>query len=916
MSTLFIQHQIELRATEAVAETTPGTLKGYIGNNVFKDGGTFVLEGDAWTEDNGKQANLTISQATIIDLNGHTLTISNPNQQFEIQSEATLTILDSAAASAEETVTTESTPSKLYGNAAILAEGKLTYYITKSALDPDSDGTGTTETLEKHELDLTRTGIIENSDDAGGDQIFLVKDGGTLNLESGVLRNKADKKRVVCVSGGAFHMSGGYIVGGNHQHGGGGVYICKENNGIMTMIGGVIAANKSKLGGGICAEGGTLNLSGGVVTGNQVDGDVNGGGIYVTNATLNLSGVAYVTNNIQTCTCKDDKDNQHGGGGIATWDNSRMNMSGGYVTGNDAWLAGGGIYAGFCDRSNKFTMSGGTIAGNHVKEGEGGGLRIAGGTEGVIQADSDKKIYITNNETESMDDWGGGGIFVQHKGTLNITNALITKNSAGGFGGGIAVCPTGETLIVHAEGGAVYDNSASGTNMSGGGHGKNADREVAQASDTFKDNGYADFFCVRSKDGANNEVSLVTGEMLGDGAANWKGSCDGQPVEISKSGYAAAKYLFGLTSHPDTDAITDAKKAAKVIISGNKSYTHGSGIMTNGGLILGKTEGDIVTTTPSLTISGTKVLRKDGVEQNSGRNFQFQLTDANGKVVGEASSNAATGVFTISPDETYTLEGKYSYYLSEVKGEKPGVVYDTKKYKIEIEIIKNETNLLKVNFVSYKVKSATVTKVVDGSSEVPVESKGSLNADGSYSLQIKDTAFTNNMTTPLELKIVKTDKDKPETLLPGATFTLQKEGETTTSAAKTNDKGEATFSGIEKNTIYYLYETKPPKDYMTAGPWILEIGDNKGTFYPAQVKANGTLEKTAEMGTEIQFDNTTGDTIVLEMKISDQSWGYKLPDTGGLGTTGYRTGGLALVVCALAWKYILTKRRKEDEISS
>ena len=53
----FSLYQIELRATEAVAETTPGTLKGYIGNNVFKDGGTFVLEGDAWTEDNGKQAN-------------------------------------------------------------------------------------------------------------------------------------------------------------------------------------------------------------------------------------------------------------------------------------------------------------------------------------------------------------------------------------------------------------------------------------------------------------------------------------------------------------------------------------------------------------------------------------------------------------------------------------------------------------------------------------------------------------------------------------------------------------------------------------------------------------------------------------------------------------------------------------------
>ena len=201
-------------------------------------------------------------------------------------------------------------------------------------------------------------------------------------------------------------------------------------------------------------------------------------------------------------------------------------MSGGYVTGNDAWLSGGGIYAGFWNEKVDFTMSGGTIASNHVTEGEGGGLRIAGGTNfrtnGVIKADSGKKIYITNNETETPNDWGGGGIFVQDKGTLNITNALITENSAGGFGGGIAVCPTGETLIVHAEGGAVYHNKADGDkdHMSGGGNGKNADSEVALVNEVFKNNGYQDFFCVRSKDGANNEVSLVTGEMLGDGAAN------------------------------------------------------------------------------------------------------------------------------------------------------------------------------------------------------------------------------------------------------------------------------------------------------------------------------------------------------------------------------------------------------------
>ena len=917
----FSLYQIELRAPEAAAETTPGTLSGYI-ENKLTNGGTFVLNGDAFTEENGSQANLTITEDTTIDLKGHKLTISNPNQQFEIKERATLTILDSAtkdSAAAKETVTTESTSSKLYGNPSTLDNDRLTYYITRSTPNTDDDETGTIEKLEKHELDLKNTGIIENSDRTGGqEQIFLVN-GGTLNLESGVLKNNVNNnnKRVVCVSDGVFHMSGGYIVGGNHEKGGG-VYI--GNNGTMNMKAGVIAANKSKLGGGICAEGGTLDLSGGVVTGNQVDGDVNGGGIYVTNATLNLSGVAYVTNNIQKCTCSNDVNNKHGGGGIAIGNGSKMNMSGGYVTGNDAWLSGGGIYAGFWNEKVDFTMSGGTIARNHVKEGEGGGLRIAGadngGTNGVIMAALNNKIYITNNETETPDDWGGGGIFVQHKGTLNITNALITDNSAGGFGGGIAVCPTGETLIVHAEGGAVYLNSAEGTNMSGGGNNKTADKEVAQNSKTFKENGYADFFCVRNK-GADNVVSLVTGEMLGDGAANWKGSCDEKPVKISKSGYAAAKYLFGLTSNPDANAIADAKKAAKVIISGNHSNIHGGGIMTNGGLILGETEeNNIVTTTPSLNISGTKVLLKDGVAQSSGRKFKFQLTDERGTVVGEATSDEVTGVFTISPNETYKKEGTYCYYLSEVDDKKSGMVYDTARYKIEIPITEHKTELLGVNFVSYKVNPEKVMVTKEGDSST-VKFNGTANADGSYSLEIEGDTFTNNMTTPLALKLVKTDEDNEQKRLPGATFTLKKKADGTTTAMTTNDSGEATFSGIEKGATYYLYETEPPEGYMTAGPWILEIQDNKGVFYPAKENEDGTtLVKTTETGTEIQFDNASGDTIVLEMKISDQSWGYKLPDTGGLGTTGYRTGGLALVVCALAWKYILTKRRKEDEISS
>ena len=198
-----------------------------------------------------------------------------------------------------------------------------------------------------------------------------------------------------------------------------------------------------------------------------------------------------------------------------------MNMTGGYVTGNYSGLAGGGIYAGFFGNNVGFTMSGGTIAGNCAELGEGGGLRIAGGTNGVIRATN--KVYITNNITNSNNDWGGGGIFVQEKGNLSIVNSLITNNSAGGFGGGVGACPTGETLIVNKDGAAIYGNEASGTNMSGGGNNKTYDSTLAQTSEVFTRNGYADYFCVRARDGANGPISLVTGLMAGGGAGDGAG---------------------------------------------------------------------------------------------------------------------------------------------------------------------------------------------------------------------------------------------------------------------------------------------------------------------------------------------------------------------------------------------------------
>lgn len=993
-------------------------LSGYVGDK-FSEGGNFKLTGDAWTADNGSSANLSISKDTTIDLNGHTLTISKANQYFDVHEGAKLTIMDSS----DSIQDTESTVTgNVCGNKATLENDTLTYYITEST----ANGTGTTETLVKHTVPLTGAGKILGQ--AASEQVILVK--GALELQSGVLQNTGGK-HIFTVDRGTLDINGGYIVGGGSDGTpGGGIYV---DNGTVNIQGGVIAANRGSSGGGIFFQNGTLNISGGAVTGNWVNsGHDNGGGIYVNSGTLNLSGEGYVTNNYKACDCNDcqnDVNNTHGGGGIALANGSVMNMTGGYVTGNYSGLAGGGIYAGFFGHNVGFTMSGGTIAGNCAELGEGGGLRIAGGTNGVIQATN--KVYITNNITNSNNDWGGGGIFVQEKGNLSIVNSLITNNSAGGFGGGVGACPTGETLIVNQDGAAIYGNTASGTNMSGGGNNKTYDSTLAQTSEVFTRNGYADYFCVRARDGANGPISLVTGLMAGGGAANWTGSCDEQPVSIGPSGYAAAKYLFGLDAHPDGAAKSQAVNAAKVIITGNHSNIHGGGIMTNGGLILGDPGGKVVTATPELDITGTKALLKDGVKQNEGLNFQFKLTDSEGKEVGTATSDAATGQFSISPDVQYSQTGTHTYTLSEVKGDRAGVTYDTNVHTIQVTVSEKTVSLLGVDFKSYYVSSVTLDGSESGGSsgsgsggdsqtgifkvryqntnnwanvnvyvwdaaekkivgdwpgkpmtmdtdgtyyyDLPVTGTGNYNyifnnkigdsgtqtkditnvpyapgkeavfgangdvvsntaatgssgsgdavghgsnSDGSYTLTIPGDAFTNTMTTQLNLQITKTDSADASKLLEGAKFTLKEQGTENSMEVTTDKDGIALFSGIRRNTTYDLRETQAPSNYMTAGPWILEVGeDGSATLYPATEKAGGTLEKASNTGTALTV--TTGtDSKVLQLTIQDTLWGYKLPDTGGAGTTSYTAGGLALIFGAATLLYSHCRRRKEDEASS
>lgn len=715
----------------------------------FTTGGSYCLTSDAWST-----KPIKIEKDTKIDLANHKLyyRVGN-NDTFITVASGALTIEDSVKPSDKTSTDNENNP----GRAEAMTwdtnnNGTLTYYVTTSM--PSEGGFGTTETTTKHVV--SGFGAIVGASEGGSvQQVISVEDGGTLNLNGGMIttpRTLGNNGHVI-LSQGIVNISGGYVTNGNGGWGGG---LCVTGaNAKFNMTGGVIAANKAASGGGIYADNGAkLNLSGGVISGNATYGntinngdDTNaggyGGGVYTKGANVTISGSACITNNRVNDRVTDNLYNNGvlGGGGIACTHGGTLTMTDGSVTANYSHEAGGGIYAGFWNQWIKFKMTGGIIAGNMSENAEGGGLRISTGTTGDIGTEpgTSNKIYITNNKTMTGStngrggDWGGGGIFIQQGGKLNIVQTLITNNQAGGWGGGVGACPTGETIVSHSNGAAIYNNADHGEHFSAGGHDKDLDQNTDYISDPFENHGHRDFFLVRNND-SQNTVAVVLGKMLGGESAGWQGTCDRIPITIDPNGGAEAKYMFGLQANPSPDAVNKAQAAATTIISGNYSYTHGGGIMTNGDLVVGKVEA--LNVYPAIKVKANKVLKKDGSTQSlSGHGYQFKLL---GKAVGSdgepywnengtlnASGCEATPEVTVNDEGEIVIDtaanfqsGNYDLYLVEVPVDEKGTTFDQTIYKIHVSVSANPvtTTLMGIKINRYVVDT--------GASKVSVKKRG------------------------------------------------------------------------------------------------------------------------------------------------------------------------------------------------
>lgn len=977
-------------------------------------------------------------------LNGHKIKCLNSDKPlFDVAGGATLTIKDSINDSeqASETVDAgqpitdqgQNLEKANYGKKAELTYGddgipsNLTYYVTKSS----PNGTRTTETLFKHGVDI-KGAIVACGGNANLKLINLYNKngkGGTFNLESGVVTQKQDSSvgsLVYAEGGSTVNMSGGYVCGASGSGVGAGIRVSNIKGGASTLYvaGGVIAGNSAPNGGGVYAEGSTVAITGGAISGNSTrDSEGFGGGIMASGGSVTVSG-GYITNNKYAKFCGEDGNGDHGGAGLAANNGAHVTISGGQITGNYSEEAGGGVYVTDVNRNNQsrtgmawLNITGGIIASNVSYRSEGAGIRVGQMVDAMINGSSnDSPVYITNNHCMSRFDWGGGGIFVQGNsnegmektaGRLFVYNSYISSNTAGGYGGGVAVCPTGKTLVTNTNGTAIFGNLSAGIehdgddhpnhpndpnknhaynskentgndvspHLSGGGNNKTEDRD-AYKSKVFRENGHADFF-LAAKAGHTDPIAAVIGKMLGGGDAKYSGSKERsgnkepsdnnelyEAINIPANGGVKIYRSVGLSSDvtAGSDEANKAQEAAGTFITGNYSWDHGGGIMSNGDLYLGVPADTYVY--PSLKLKATKALNgrnlKDGefsfTVYRKDSNDPFAKGTFNRDVCTEVgtANNDASGNITFNLGEQLAANGTantITYYLVENAGTDSDITYDPAVYEIVVMVEDHPTVLMSVptrdnpnsttNLIvhNYTINGMTVTKHSGDSTSDPRPVQA--DSDGYYYVVVGsngEKTFTNKYNpytssgswTPKATKVVEGGEMKEFTLefADNENFTGDsvKTVSTTAGGDKSQPLGFPTISytldslkqsntdvpgrGASKTFTYYMREKNDSSifshykfDKSVYKFTVTAMDDTEGHIDCAVTYKKGTV---GAKGTW-ESAETEGHEFPDTTPTFTNTYSTSLPLSGMSGVTLTYLAGAAVLCAAAAWMHIRRK---------
>lgn len=979
-------------------------------------------------------ANINIT----LNLNGHKIKHDSDGKPlFDIAKGATLTVVDDVdSGHIQETVRNgeqlqdkdEHLTAGNYGKTAKMSYDDndiptgLTYYVTEST----ASGAGTTEKICEHTATIQGAivGVTKNSTM----RLINVYEGGKFNLQGGTLTQKKDcnvGNLIYAENGSTVNMSGGYVCGASTTGStGAGIMVSNEKGDASTLklTGGVIAGNCASSGGGVYARRSAVTVTGGIISGNSTLGVGLGGGIMAEGGIVTVSG-GYITNNRMAEFCGKDGYGNHGGAGLAANNGAHVTISGGQITGNYSKEAGGGVYVTDVDRNGESSRSGmawlnitgGIIASNVSFRSEGAGIRVGQMVDAMINGTTSSKVYITNNHCMSRFDWGGGGIFVQGNsnadkeytaGRLFVYNSYISSNTAGGYGGGVAVCPTGKTLVTNTDGTAIFGNTSAGNeqnadgddqnangydpvnnegnngkpHLSSGGSEKNQDQD-AYNSKVFREHGHADFF-LAAKAGHQEPLAAIIGKMLGGGDAKYSGSKERsdnkepsdkeelyEAIKIPVNGGVKIYRSVGLSSAviAGSDEANKAQEAAGTFITGNYSWDHGGGIMSNGDLYLGVPADTYVY--PSLKLKATKALsggdlkdkeftftvyRKDSATATMPSWSKDEFNNGGCTLVGSAK-NDADGNITFDLGEQFLASGtdEITYYLVEDAGKVSGVDYDHAVYEIKVTVEDHTTVLMSVptqndpnatknlNVHNYTIKSVNVIK--NPGASAGLSSTVSADAEGYYSItgSGESTTFTNKYTpytstgswTPKATKVVKGGEMKEFTLqlATDKDFTKSVQKSTQPGADKSQTlsfdeikyvlddltKGEdSTGRGASKTFTYYVREQQPttPLTNYKYDQSVYKITVNATDRLDKTIKCDATYTKIVDAkGKEIaeadQEPLSYGEDTNANQSLPTftNTYSTSLPLSGMSGVTLTYLAGAAVLCAAAAWMHIRRK---------
>lgn len=499
---------------------------------------------------------------------------------------------------------------------------------------------------------------------------------GTFNMYGGEITNSSGTLfgmgGAVCIydyptADGTFNMYGGSLTDNSVTDGtsayGGAVFA--GPGGTVNIEGGTISGNEADYGGGICVLGGTLKMSGGVVEENEAE---SGGGIYLSDATVKLTPIGF----------QPSVDDFGDGEDIGIGMRSARGGTKPVIRNNNALDGGGGIYATGCDN---LQLVGLEITGNAVKSAyHGGGVCLKDCSGALIQdceiaensvgnsgyghgiyVDYSENVQITDcnihdNRNEMMQNGQGGGLHLQEVSGA-VSGTEITNNLAKQGGGAMVYSPSGTHAVTFTDctitGNEAHNGEGGGLYVSGRNQTVTVDKDSILCNNTADQNG-AD---VTFKSGvltlpdaagmnqiyqADGKEQKIDGWYKDEKDDRYQPSPTGVAETLADSMTSPINLVASYKSEPEKIQVTPADI---IIYMGGKPYegaVDGSGtIITNQNA--GLPEPGFRVTLPD-GLKGTTIADLTFKEKDGNRTWTFQPYD----------SKAGTDVYKLVPADGQT----------------------------------------------------------------------------------------------------------------------------------------------------------------------------------------------------------------------------------------------------------------------